>query len=83
MFGEPDVLLWTENDHAQAVAEAESLFWAEPGTPENHRLHVLVSLIEAYEEIHIPSNEPSAAATAAYERDKHSDSTRLPSVLPA
>ncbi len=47
-----------EEDHETALAEIESLWEAEPGTPEGDRLDVLVMLVEAYEEEHHPIPAP-------------------------
>ena len=44
----------TKADHKAALAELDSLMDAEPGSPEEDRLKVLVLLIEAYEDIHFP-----------------------------
>jgi HTH-type transcriptional regulator/antitoxin HigA len=40
----------TEADYQHALQEIESLFEAQPNTPEGDRLDVLTTLIEAYEE---------------------------------
>jgi HTH-type transcriptional regulator / antitoxin HigA len=42
----------TDADYRAALALVDSLFDAEPGTPEGDHLDVLVTLIEAYEERH-------------------------------
>lgn len=39
----------TENDYQAALTEIDRLMDAQPGTPENDRLEVLVALVEAYE----------------------------------
>lgn len=46
----------TDEDHAEALAEIERLWGAEPGTPEGDRLDVLATLVEAYEEKRWPIN---------------------------
>ncbi len=53
----------TEADYQAALDEIESLFDAEPGTPEGDRLEVLTTLVEAYEDKHysIPMPDPVAA----------------------
>ena len=53
----------TEADYEAALAEIETLFEAELGTPESDRLEVLTTLVEAYEEAHyaIPSPDPIEA----------------------
>ena len=40
----------TEADYQQALHEIESLFEAQPNTPEGDRLDVLTTLVEAYED---------------------------------
>ena len=53
----------TEADYQAALNEIESLFDAEPGTPEGDRLEVLTKLVEAYEDRHysLPMPDPIAA----------------------
>jgi HTH-type transcriptional regulator / antitoxin HigA len=53
----------TEADYRAALKEAESLWEAEPGTPEGDQVDVLSTLIEAYEAKHhpVPAPDPIAA----------------------
>ena len=53
----------TESDYQAALAEIERLFEAVPGTPEEDRLEVLSTLVEAYEEqnCEIPQPDPIEA----------------------
>ncbi len=53
----------TEADYQAALDEIEAIFDAEPGTPEEDRLEVLTTLVEAYEDKHysIPMPDPIAA----------------------
>jgi HTH-type transcriptional regulator/antitoxin HigA len=44
----------TKEDHAAALAQIESLWDAEPGTPEHDTLENLGTLVSAYEDIHWP-----------------------------
>src|SRR5262245_59624065 len=48
----------TEADYEQALAEINTLFDAQPDTPEGDRLDVLVTLVEAYERKHYPIPPP-------------------------
>jgi HTH-type transcriptional regulator/antitoxin HigA len=48
----------TDQDHADAVAEVESLWDAAPGTSEHDRLEVLGTLIDAYEAQRWPIDPP-------------------------
>lgn len=47
-----------EADYRASLALVDSLFDAEPGTPEGNHLDVLVTLIEAYEDRHYPVGLP-------------------------
>jgi len=53
----------TEADYRRALAEAERLWDADPGTPDGDYVDVLSTLIEAYEARHypIPAPDPIAA----------------------
>lgn len=48
----------TEDDHRAALAEIDRLMDAEPDTPEGDRLDVLATLVEAWEEKHVPIEAP-------------------------
>ena len=48
----------SEKDYEAALAEVERLWGAKSGTPRGDRLDVLVTLIEAYEDKHIPMDPP-------------------------
>lgn len=48
----------TEADYRAALALADALFDAEPGTPDGDHLEILVTLIEAYEDRHAPIDAP-------------------------
>ncbi len=48
----------TEQDYDEAMAEIDSLWGAEPDTPEGDRLEVLLTLVEAYEERHHAIDPP-------------------------
>jgi HTH-type transcriptional regulator/antitoxin HigA len=47
-----------EADYRAALALADVLFDAEPGTPDGDHLDILVTLIEAYEDRHWPIDAP-------------------------
>ena len=47
-----------KRDHAAALKEAETLWHARKGSPEEDRLLVLTLLIEAYERQHFPISAP-------------------------
>ncbi|MCC6468951.1 MAG: transcriptional regulator [Alphaproteobacteria bacterium] len=48
----------TEQDYEAALAEIERLWGAKGGTPKGDRLDVLATLIDAYEEKHLPMDAP-------------------------
>ena len=55
-----------ETDYEAALVEIERLFNAEPGTPEDDRLEVLVTLVEAYETDHYPIPAPDPIEAIKY-----------------
>ena len=56
----------TEADHEAALAEIERLFDAAPNTPQNDRLDVFTTLVEAYEAHHYPIPEPDPVEAIKY-----------------
>ena len=50
--------LKTEADYNDALAEIEQLWGAEVNTPAGDKLDVLVTLVEAYENVHYPMDPP-------------------------
>ncbi len=54
-----------EADYKAALEQADALWDAEPGTPDGDRYEALVELIEAYEDIHWPLDEPDTEPEAA------------------
>jgi HTH-type transcriptional regulator/antitoxin HigA len=48
----------TPQDHAVALKEIERLWGADDGTPDGDRLDILLTLVDAYEEIHFPIDLP-------------------------
>ena len=48
----------TEEGYEAACTRIDVIFQAEPGTPEEEELDVLVTLIDAYEEKHFPMGKP-------------------------
>ena len=54
----------TKADHRAALKEIEALMAAERGTPEGVRLDVLVTLVEAYENKHLPLVDQAAGKAA-------------------
>jgi len=56
----------TESDYDEALIEIETLFGAQPGTPEGDRLDVLATLVEAYELRHHPVLPPDPIEALLY-----------------
>src|SRR5690349_13994434 len=56
----------TKKDYQSALKEIERLFDAEPNTPAGDKLDVLVTLVEAYEEMHYPVDFPDAISALKY-----------------
>jgi HTH-type transcriptional regulator/antitoxin HigA len=54
----------TEAEHEAALREIERLWDAEEGTADADRLEILVSAVEAYEEVHFPMDAPRPAREA-------------------
>jgi HTH-type transcriptional regulator/antitoxin HigA len=52
----------SEADYQAALAEIDQIFDAEPETPEDARLEVLLTLVEAYEDAHYPMDMPDPIA---------------------
>jgi HTH-type transcriptional regulator/antitoxin HigA len=48
----------TDKDHREALKEIERLWSAKEGTPEDDRLEVLLTLVDAYEEKRFPIDMP-------------------------
>jgi HTH-type transcriptional regulator/antitoxin HigA len=60
----------TENDYIEALAQIDSIFDAEPGTPEGDLLEVLTILVEAYEEEHYPIAPPDPIEAIEYHMER-------------
>ena len=65
--------LRNEEEHRDALREAEALFTALPGTPDFDKLHCLVDAIQAYERAIFILPFPSQEAKAEYERAKRGE----------
>lgn len=59
-----------EQAYHTALAEIESLFTAEPDTPDGDRLEVLVLLVEAYEKTHFPIQLPDPIEAIEYHMER-------------
>jgi HTH-type transcriptional regulator / antitoxin HigA len=56
----------TELDYQNALQEIETLFDAEPNSPECDRLDILTTLVEAYEQKYYPIEAPDAISAIFY-----------------
>ena len=66
----------TEADYDAALAEIERLWESEPGTPDNDRFEVLVTLVEAYESRHYPMLPPDPIEALKYHLESRGLSRR-------
>ena len=60
----------TEADYRATLREIESLMTAEPGTPEDERLDLLVTLVEAWERKHYPLDLPDPVEAIKFAMDQ-------------
>ena len=60
----------SEQDYEAALARIDELMDAEPNTPEDAELDVLVTLVERYEERHHPIGPPDAGAAIEFRMDQ-------------
>ena len=51
----------TERDNEAVLARINELWCAKPGTPEGDEFEILVTLVEAFEEVHYPMPDPIEA----------------------
>lgn len=66
----------TDADYQATLTEIERLFDAAPGTPEDDRLEVLTTLVEAYEERYYPIPEPDPVEAIRYYMESRGLSSR-------
>lgn len=66
----------TEAEYQAALAEAERLFNAEPGTPDGDTLEVWTALIEQYEAVHDPIPFPDPIEALLYHMESRGLSRR-------
>jgi HTH-type transcriptional regulator / antitoxin HigA len=66
----------SEADYRAALAEAERLWDAEPGTPDGDRVGVLTILIEDYEAQHYPISAPDPIAAILFMMEQRGLSRR-------
>jgi len=59
----------SERDYQAALAEIETLMDAKPGSAKGDRLDILVTLVQAYEQIHHPIDLPDPIALIRFALD--------------
>jgi HTH-type transcriptional regulator / antitoxin HigA len=57
-------------DYRAALHEVEQLMLAQPDTPDDEKLDVMVTLIEAYEAKHFPMDLPDPVAAIKFEMER-------------
>jgi HTH-type transcriptional regulator/antitoxin HigA len=60
----------TDEDYQAALAEIDRLMDAEPGTPEDDKVEVLITLVEAYEHKHYPPELPSPIEAVKFHMER-------------
>ena len=60
----------SEKDYEAALARIDELMDAEPNTPEDDELDILVSLVERYEESHHAIGPPDMVAAIEFRMDQ-------------
>ncbi len=60
----------SEEDYVTALARIDELMDAEPNTPEDDELDILVGLVERFEESHHPINPPDPVAAIEFRMDQ-------------
>jgi HTH-type transcriptional regulator/antitoxin HigA len=60
----------TDEDYHRVLKEIESLMCAEAETPEDERLDILVTLVEAYERKHFPIDLPDPVEAIKFAMDQ-------------
>lgn len=63
----------TEVEHDAAVARIAQLMGAKLGTPESDELDVLASVVDAYESVHFPMDEPDPEFLRRFELEQRGD----------
>jgi len=61
----------TEEDYDLALQTIEQLWEAEEGTPEGDRLDILITLVDAYEQINHPIYPPDPVAAIEFHMDQN------------
>ncbi len=60
----------TEKDYNLALATIEELWYAKQDTPEGDRLDILVTLVDAYEQINHPIYPPDPVSAIEFQMDQ-------------
>ena len=62
--------LANDDDLDRALARIWELFDSEPDTPESDELRALADIVEAYEDIHYPMDDPTPLAALEFRMDQ-------------
>lgn len=60
----------TDDDYRMALKEIEGLMMSGPDTPDDEKLDVMVTLVEAYEAKHFPLDLPDPVTAIKFEMDR-------------
>jgi HTH-type transcriptional regulator/antitoxin HigA len=60
----------TETDYQQALKRLEVIFDARSGTPESDEADILEKIIDEYEQIHYPIDEPDPIEAAKIRKEE-------------
>ena len=60
----------TERDYDHALKTIEELWDAEEHTPDGDRLDILITLVDAYEQVHHPIYPPDPVAAIEFQMDQ-------------
>ena len=71
----------SEGDYEAALARIDELMDAEPNTPEDDELDILVTLVERYEERHYPIGPPDPVAAIEFRMDQAGPDAPRPGTL--
>ena len=60
----------TEEEFDRALARIWELFDSEPGTPERDEMLALAEIVEAYDDLHYPMDDPTPLAALEFRMDQ-------------
>lgn len=60
----------TESDNQATLVRIEQLWEAQPDTPEGDELEILVTLVQAFEDVNYPINAPNPVEAIRFRMDQ-------------